>query len=132
MGSALSHSALRHYHQANSAVVSDSASPHRLVDMLYARALDHLAAARGCLQRGDISLRLGHVSSTLAILEHLRLTLDFNAGGDIAHNLARLYDYMRHRLTRANADSDAGGVDEVAALVRTLKSAWEALPQARP
>lgn len=129
MGSALSHSALRHYRQAGTATVSVSASPHKLIEMLYSGALDRLAAARGCLQRGDVPGRLGNISDALAIVEHLRLTLDFNAGGEIAQNLARLYDYMQHRLTLANADSDTSGLDEVANLLRTLKSAWEMLPQ---
>lgn len=129
MGSALSHSALRSYRQVGTATVSVSASPHKLVEMLYGGALDHLAAAKGCLQRGETGARLAHVSRCLAIVEHLRLTLDLAAGGEVAGNLARLYDYMQHRLTLANAESDTRFLDEVSDLLRTLKSAWESMPQ---
>lgn len=124
-------SALRLYQQTGTAGELAGASPHKLIDLLLANALDRLASARGAMLRGELPLRVQQVNGVLAILEHLQLALDRDSGGSIAQNLSALYDYLQQRLVTANAAHDAAGLDEVAGLLRTLKSGWEAMPQAR-
>jgi flagellar secretion chaperone FliS len=128
MGSALAASALKSYRQTGTAAVSLGASPQRLIGMLYDSALGRLAAARGCLERGDVGGRHSHVTRVLDILQYLQQTLNPEAGGALADQLGQLYDYMQRQLTLANARADAAGLDEVAALLRTLKDAWDGLP----
>lgn len=119
--------ALRQYQSYGTAGTAAEASPHKLIDMLLGGALDRLAAAKGHMQRGERTQKLQAISSTVGIVEHLRLSLDMAAGGEIAQNLSRLYDYIVRRLLKANADDDAALVDEAIALVRELKLGWEAM-----
>ncbi len=125
-----SHSALRQYQGSSLAGAADYASPHKLIDMLLGGAIDRIARARGHLLRSEIPQKLEVLTSVVAILDHLRLSLDYDAGGDIARNLGMLYGYMLQRVALANATGDARVLDEISDLLRKVKSAWEALPQA--
>ena len=48
-------------------------------------------------------------------------------GGTVAAHLDDLYDYMTRRLLHANATNDVEVLDEVATLLRELRSAWTAV-----
>ncbi len=105
----------------------EGASPHRLIQMLLDGALDKIAVARGCLERGDPAGKGRHVSWAISIVSGLRASLDRERGGEIAANLDALYDYMERRLVEANRQNDAAILDEVAGLLRQIKEAWDAI-----
>lgn len=120
--------AVANYHSNDVAGAMGDASPHQLVQMLFAGALDRLAQAKGGVLRGDRGQKLQGVAKAVAIIEHLRINLDRQAGGEIARNLENLYDYMVRRLLKANVDDDVRILDEVSGLLRDVKSAWDAIP----
>ncbi|GAB4303244.1 MAG: flagellar export chaperone FliS [Thiohalomonadaceae bacterium] len=106
----------------------EAATPHRLVQMLMEGALEKMAAARGHMQRGNVAEKGAHISWAISIIEGMRASLDMEAGGEIARNLNDLYGYMGHRLLEANLRNDAKALDEVIALLREIKSGWDAIP----
>lgn len=119
--------AVRQYQDASvSAVVADL-PPARLTAMLFEGALARLATARGAIERGDLNAKLKAVAGALAIVEHLRACLDHQAGGALARQLDELYDYALRRLVHANASNDAAALDEVIAVMRPLREAWDAI-----
>jgi flagellar protein FliS len=63
-----------------------------------------------------------------AIIDELRCSLDHAAGGTVAANLDRLYDYMMRRLLTANLKNDVAAIDEVTKLLREVRDAWIAIP----
>lgn len=105
----------------------EEASPHRLVLMLLDGALGRIAAARGHLEHGEIAARCESISQALAIVGGLRGSLDREAGGELAANLDRLYDYMERRLLQANLEGDAAALDEVHGLLGEVRSGWVAI-----
>jgi flagellar protein FliS len=121
---------MRQYQNFGTATAANEADPHKLIDMLLGGVVDRLASARGAILRGERNIKLQAISSAVAIIEHLRLRLDMNAGGEIAKNLSQLYDYAVKRLLKANAGDDPAMVEEVSALMRELKAGWEAMNQA--
>lgn len=123
-----SHRALSQYRQIDAAASAIEADPRKLIEMLLAGALDRLAQARGCVLRDERAGRHYFLSSTISIIEHLRVVLDLEAGGEVAQNLRKLYDYMLNRLPAASVGQDVKPIDEVIGLLRTIKSAWDALP----
>ena len=125
-----SHAALRQYQNYDTAGAAYEADPHKLIGMLLSGVVDRLASAKGYILRGERAPKLQAISSAVAIIEHLRLRLDMNAGGEIARNLASLYDYAVKRLLKANAGDDPTLVEEVIGIMRELKVGWEAMPQA--
>lgn len=108
------------------------ASPEQLILMLHDGLLESLHRARLSMTEGMIAAKGESISKALAILtEGLMPALDQNRGGEIAANLAALYEYMITRLMIANLKNDTAHLDEVAKLVQELKGAWQALA-ARP
>ncbi|HHH42951.1 MAG TPA: flagellar export chaperone FliS [Gammaproteobacteria bacterium] len=105
----------------------ESASPHRLIQMLLEGALDKIAAARGHMERGEIQPKGEQVGSAISIIEGLKSSLDKDRGGEIARNLEDLYIYMERRLIEANRDNDTSLLDEVSDLLRQIKEAWDAI-----
>jgi len=105
-----------------------TASPQKLVVMLYEGAVKSLLSAKAALARGDVAGRGAAISKTISIIdEGLRPALDPAAGGEIAQNLMALYDYVVNRMLLANLKSDEQSLDEAIALLSELKGAWETL-----
>lgn len=77
-----------------------SSDPVQLVDILYSLAIDSVEAARSAHQRGDIFSRGRHTTKTFDVLVELQHSLNFERGGEIARNYARLYDYCQRRAFR--------------------------------
>ncbi|MBV1930783.1 MAG: flagellar export chaperone FliS [Porticoccaceae bacterium] len=112
----------------NQSAVAD-ASPYQLTAMLFAGVLDNLAAAKGGIERDNVALKGEKIGRAIEIIDNLRATLNMEVGGAVAENLRDLYDYMETRLLRANIDSDAAMIDEVAALMIEIKLGWDGIPE---
>jgi len=102
-----------------------SASPHKLVQMLFNFIVKNLTQAKLQIQRGDRIEKCNLIQKTLATLDVLRVSLDKESGGSLAENLESLYDYIERQLVVANIKNDAAMIDEALGLVGSIKSAWE-------
>lgn len=112
-----------------------ASDPHRLIVMLMDGALERIATARGCMQRGETAEKARLLNRSIQIVAELRGSLDLSAGGQIATNLSELYDYMTRRLLSALANNQVELLDEVSKLLNEIRSAWVAIPaqaQKRP
>ncbi|MCB1789037.1 MAG: flagellar export chaperone FliS [Gammaproteobacteria bacterium] len=105
------------------------ASPHRLVQMLMEGALDKVATAKGCIERGDLEGKSRQLTWAMSIINGLRSSLDMDAGGAIAVNLDDLYAYMTRRMIDASVGNDAAALAEVIDLMLEIKGAWDAMPE---
>jgi flagellar protein FliS len=103
----------------------ETRSPLELVVMLYDGALASLEQANKAFAAGDVKARGAAISKTLAIVGALREGLDMDAGGDIAIELERLYDYMSRRLLDVTVKRDATAIDETHKLLAGLRDAWQ-------
>ena len=108
---------------------AETASPHRLVQMLMEGALDKLLAARRFMITKDIAKKGENISWTISIIDSLRSCLNMEVGGEFAQNLFTLYGYMEQKLLEANIKNDPKLIDEVAQLMIQIKSGWDAIPQ---
>lgn len=121
--------AVKQYKQVGAHSGVEAASPHRLIQMLLEGALEKINLAKGYMERNDVALKGSHISWAISIIDGLRMSLDKEAGGEIAENLDALYDYMGRRLAEANLDNNVAMLDEVADLILEIKSAWDAIPE---
>lgn len=109
-----------------------ASDPHGLVVMLMDGALERIATARGCMQRGEMGEKARLLNRTMSIIGELRSSLDLASGGQIAANLSELYDYMCRRLLSASSENRLEMLDEVTRLLQEIRGAWVAIPpQAR-
>ncbi|ROR34922.1 flagellar export chaperone FliS [Inmirania thermothiophila] len=122
--------AIQQYRQVSTHAGVTDADPHRLVQMLLEGALEKVCTARGHMVRGEVAAKGAQIGWAISILEGLRASLDRERGGEIAANLNDLYDYMERRLLEANLHNDPAILDEVANLLREIKGAWDAIPEA--
>ena len=102
----------------------DAADPHRLITMLMDGVLERLASARGAMEHGDRDARNRLIHRAVAIVEELRASLNMEAGGKIAANMADLYEYCGRQLVRANLENRPQALDEVSDLMREIRGAW--------
>lgn len=123
-----SHSAVNQYQSIGNQSEAMDASPHRLIQMLMEGALDRIAIAKGAMQQQDVELKGERISSAISIIEGLRASLNKEAGGEISANLDNMYEYMARRLMEANLKNDVDMLDEVADLMRKIKSGWDEIP----
>lgn len=124
--------ALRQYQKVNSHAQISEATPHRLVQLLMEGSLDRMAQAKGAIARGDVALKGVMLGKAIDIIGGLREGLDKEKtdNPDELDRLDSLYDYMARRLIQANLHSDPAMIDEVAQLMITVKSGWDAIASA--
>jgi len=114
------------YAQVGVEVVFDGADPHRLILMLFDGAMLCVAKAQVHMEQGQIAEKGQNISQAINIIANgLRVSLDMEAGGDLAEKLASLYDYMVVRLLHANMHNQLPPLAEVSKLLAELKEAWE-------
>ncbi len=109
-------------HYASSAV--STASPARLLVMLYARLLCDLALAEQALLDRDHAKANDQLQHAQQIVLELRTSLDTTAwsGGPA---LASLYTYLHGELVSANLEKDAARLATCREIVEPLHAAWE-------
>lgn len=104
-----------------------TAPPEQLVVMLYDGAIRFLEQAKATIQEGgDPERPIGRAQD---IIIELASSLNRAAGGEIAENLARLYDFWLNWLVQAQVRRDATKVEEVLVMVRELREAWGTIAQ---
>lgn len=119
--------AMRQYQSVNNQAQAIEADPHRLIQMLMEGGLTRLAQARGAMERNQTALKGELVGKAIAIVGGLRQALNLEQGGELAVNLDNLYAYMTTRLMEANLKNDPAILEEVADLLREVKSGWDAI-----
>ena len=119
--------AMKQYQSVNTQAQAVDASPHRLIQMLMEGGLTRIAQARGAMERQQTAMKGELIGKAIGIIGGLREGLDLQQGGELAANLDSLYQYMVSRLLEANVKNDAVQLDEVAGLLRNVKSGWDAI-----
>ncbi len=103
-----------------------SASPHQLIVLLFDGTKSALIRARILIEQNDIAGKGNALSKAIDLISNgLKLGLDMENGGELAENLADLYDYMVRRLLHANINNDLQAIMEVEALLENIADAWK-------
>ena len=102
-----------------------TASPAQLVLMLYDGALGQIDRAGRALADGYQEQAHDALIRSQAIVNHLAATLDHDRGGEIATNLASLYDFCSQQLIDANLTKRGDDLPAVARVLRGLRDTWE-------
>lgn len=109
----------------------DTASPGRLIVMLYegvVTALDKTSVALESTPR-DIELAHKELTRCQDIVVELMQALNHDAG-DMAVRLATLYEYCHHQLVQANATKDMTHAEPVRVIFADLRDAWTEINEA--
>lgn len=100
-----------------------SARPIDLVVMVYDRLLDHLRSAQ--LQMAAGTDPTESLTKALELINQgLRSCLDMARGGEIARNLAGIYDWASRDILRARLRRDSQLIQGVIDAMQPLAQAW--------
>jgi flagellar protein FliS len=109
-------------YQRNQLTTTDSST---VLLMLYQGAIDSVNRARQSMEQGDMAEKGKHILRANDIVSQFMASLDYEIGGELAHNLEGLYRYMLDQMLVANVKNDPKPLEVVASLLITLKQGWE-------
>lgn len=109
----------------------NSAEPVELIVLLYDGAIGSVRRAVLLLSASDVPGKAREITRATNIISELRAVLNLEKGGEIAANLAALYDYLRGQLLQANLKNSVEKLEEVAALLTDLRGAWAELAESQ-
>lgn len=107
-----------------------TASQGKLVVMLYEEAVRQLDIAisrfgqNNKIETCDIEKFGKNIIKTQEIITELMVSLNMEAGGDIAKNLMALYTYFNRELLNANINQDKEKIAFIRDEMNQLKEAW--------
>ncbi|MGE3269625.1 MAG: flagellar export chaperone FliS [Chloroflexota bacterium] len=96
-----------------------------LVVMLYQGAVRFIRLGIDGIDRGDPKAAHANFVRAQDIIVELLGSLNREAGGQIANQLAAVYDYCFRQLVTANVKKDAVPAREVIGIMRDLGAAWQ-------
>lgn len=126
----LAYDAYQNYHAVNLGAQTAQASPVQLVLILMDGLIDELARTRAHIVARRYESKAQSLERALGILNGLASALDFEAGGAVVDTLGELYEFCAGHLHQAGVTLDPLKVDEVVAILTTLREGWQGM-QAR-
>ena len=106
----------------------NSASAHKLIELLFNGFIESINLAKGAMRNRQIEAKGKAIGRAARIVEEgLKAGLNLQAGGRLAADLDSLYAYVGLRLLQANLKNDEAALDECARLLGPLRDAWVAI-----
>jgi flagellar protein FliS len=103
-----------------------SASPHKLITLLFDGALSALAKADIYMEQGNTVAKGNALSNAINIISNgLKVGLDMEKGGELSRNLAELYDYFCRKLIQVNLHNDRDLLKQIRQLLADIADAWK-------
>jgi flagellar protein FliS len=101
-----------------------TASPARLVVLLFEHAHSNLLRARRAVQMNNAPERVAAVGKARDAIMELMVTLDLEQGGQIAQNLRSLYAFVLTELSDCARRPDGARLEAVIRIVSELHAAF--------
>lgn len=105
----------------------ETASPHRLIAMLYDGAIRYMNQSITNVEAQDIEATNLSLNRAQDIIIELIACLNFEQGNEIATSLNDLYRYIIDLLIKANITKTVKPIEEAINIVKELREAWLAI-----
>ena len=118
-------SALNAYKETNLSEIED-ATPHRLIELTFKDLKKNLLIIR---RKIDEKQKIGglEVAKSVAAIEILKSSLNFEEGGEIARNLLQIYDYSLNQLNLIIKEDKEYELDTIITIISSLVDAWSSM-----
>ncbi len=100
-----------------------TASPEKLVQMLYERVIDLVKEAISKID--DIESRNASLVRAEEIVLYLNSVLDMSKGGEISKNLRALYDFIYRQLIDGNINGDVEKLEIARDFLQEMLDTWK-------
>ncbi|MCF7802886.1 MAG: flagellar export chaperone FliS [Candidatus Marinimicrobia bacterium] len=104
-----------------------TASPGKIIVLLYDGAIKNLNAAEAAYEAKDYERKSSAITKTQDIIVELMNALNFEQGGEIAERLQSLYTYVMRRLLDADIKKDLKAIDETRNILSELRESFAAI-----
>ncbi|MFT8668778.1 MAG: flagellar export chaperone FliS [Liquorilactobacillus hordei] len=102
-----------------------SASPNKLIEMLYQGALKSVKIASVSIENDNPKKAHKELVRAQDILMELKGSLNTEIEGNVPANLESLYDFMNEQLIKANINKDQTLLPPVVNILTELLDAWK-------
>ena len=118
-------SALNAYKETNLSEIED-ATPHRLIELTFRDLKKNLLIIRRKIDQNE---KIGglEAAKSVAAIEILKSSLNFDQGGEIAKNLLQIYDYTLNQLHLIIKEDKEHELDTVISIINSLVDAWSSI-----
>jgi flagellar protein FliS len=100
------------------------AAPQELVAMLLEGAAGFTDRVVDAIQQRDAGEKSRLVGRVSAIIEQLVTMLNYEEGGALVDNLARIYEWWLHELFEASAEGSTIRLQRISSQMGSLKESW--------
>jgi flagellar protein FliS len=108
----------------------ETASKEQILLMLYQAAIKNCKKAIEAIEQKNLAKKGEYIGKMQDIVVELSNSLDFEVGGDVAKELASLYDYILYSSTQANIKIEKNQLEGCLRVLNTLYDGWtEAIKQ---
>ena len=91
----------------------NTATPEKLMIMMFDGALQFLQKAKAAIAEGNLKERSTNIDGARKIISELMRTIDLENGNDVSKQLFKLYNRMAMNLIKANVQRNAALIDTV-------------------
>ncbi len=91
----------------------NTATPEKLMIMMFDGALQFLQKAKAAIAEGNLKERSINIDGARKIIRELMRTIDLENGNDVSKQLFKLYNKMAMNLIKANVQRNAALIDTV-------------------
>lgn len=102
----------------------ETASKEQILLMLYQAAIKNCKKAIEAIEQKNVAKKGEHIGKMQDIIVELSNSLDFEVGGDVAKELASLYDYILYASTQANIKIEKSHLEGCLKVLNTLYDGW--------
>ncbi len=102
----------------------ETASKEQILLMLYQAAIKNCKKAIEAIDQKNLPKKGEYIGKMQDIVVELSNSLDFEVGGDVAKELASLYDYILYSSTQANIKIDKTHLEGCLKVLNTLYDGW--------
>lgn len=102
----------------------ETASKEQILLMLYQAAIKNCKKAIEAIEQKNVAKKGEYIGKMQDIIVELSNSLDFEVGGEIAKELASLYDYILYSSTQANIKLDKTHLEGCLKVLNTLYDGW--------
>ena len=115
------------YRQMDLVGRTTTSDPFALTTMLYEEGIAALRTAAWAAENDKFEVKSERVTRATAVLFALEAGLDFVAGGEVSHTLARVYGGARRTIIEASMGQDPAPFRDVASDLEEIAQAWRTI-----
>jgi flagellar secretion chaperone FliS len=102
----------------------ETASKEQILLMLYQAAIKNCKKGIEAIEQKNLAKKGEYIGKMQDIVVELSNSLDFEVGGEVAKELASLYDYILYSSTQANIKIDKSHLEGCLKVLNTLYDGW--------